>query len=122
MIDRPWLDSSAEHFSADNPFVPTGNLESLRKTAAQKRSYLWVAEFHDGNLPNQADFKKYSCLEVTNHGVTFVWPRPSITQQVIVAIGTVESAIYLLAEVKAREEISLNHYRIECQFLKRYES
>ncbi|HVX15201.1 MAG TPA: hypothetical protein VHC22_28670 [Pirellulales bacterium] len=82
----------------------------------------WAAPCVDGRLPTADDFAPVECYELFGNGVSYYSDSPSATETVVVALGTDDEMIFMLARVM--KEVSQRSsapagYLLECQFIRR---
>jgi hypothetical protein len=97
----------------------SGSHASIRFSYQQRQ---WAAPCVGGRLPEADDFVPVECYELFGNGVSFYSDSPSATETVVVALGTYEEMIFMLARVM--KEVSQRPsapaaYLLECQFIRR---
>jgi hypothetical protein len=100
-----------ENFSSNSP---------TRATNPPLKAFLWVAEIIDDKLPSRNDFRRTPCLNVNCSILTFSWRRSTISERIMLALGTTSEASYLQAKVLKNTQQPDGTFAVECEFTERY--
>lgn len=80
-----------------------------------------IAPVEPGELPSRADFRRAMCKDVSMGGISFYWPCPFETPQVVIELGKESARFLLRAEALASHPVAgLEPYHlVHCRFVER---
>jgi hypothetical protein len=133
MIHRPWLDPSTVTDSELAPqaggmvresagAVPLSPQDRRVSPRRPHRVFQWIAPCIDGRLPDQSMFFQVQCIDISRTGVAFFTYEPLPSDEVIIAIGTTEDAVYVRSRVANLVPVADSEgvrYRVGCEFIER---
>ena len=105
--------------AASVPLSPQDRRVSPRRP---HRVFQWIAPCIDGRLPEQSMFFQVQCIDISRTGVAFFAYEPLPSDEVIIAIGTTEDAVYVRSRVANCVPVADAEgirYRVGCEFVER---
>jgi hypothetical protein len=78
----------------------------------------------DEPLPSSDEFQRVKCRDISAGGISFLWPDKPDFENVVIAIGPVDSPIYMIAKIVHSRAVYMFDevgYLVGCKFTKRLE-
>ncbi|GEM_PF-3557200 len=108
-----------EGLSSNTGVLPRDRRRRPRRAYPYMQS---VAPVIDGRFPHKEDFEEVRCHDISEGGISFLYPTPYPSDMLVIALGAGQSVAHFMAQVVHVTRLTKNgrkQYLIGCQYLGR---